>query len=198
MEFIVFITIIWFHCYHIRKQCYLLPVRLAQSQDFRSNLYQRTLMKSVSEKWIKSGIFSHTQEGRELGNIFYHTFNSTQMYGSQWGSPVAAFIYYKSLENPYQVTHMSHVLHWQSNEIKGSIIITIVQRICRCWHCYSCYAFVTNKLMIFFLRALYCGDSYIKDKLIFSPPSMLANCSYKLFLNITISRQDLSNDWLTK
>ena len=56
--------ITWFHHYHIRN---LLPVcgmyqywqfELEQSQDSRSNLYQRPNVKSVPEKWIKFGIFS--------------------------------------------------------------------------------------------------------------------------------------------
>ena len=61
------ITINRFHYYHIRQLWNLLPVwgacqywqfELAQSQDCRNNLYQRTHVKSVAEKWIKSGIFS--------------------------------------------------------------------------------------------------------------------------------------------
>ena len=135
MEFIVFITIIWFHCYHIRKQWNLLPVRpyyywqfeLAQSRDFRSNLYQSTLMKSVPEKWIKSGTFS-----------------------------------------------LSYT------EKVGSLIIHFIMIMSNSRKCMGVN--VTNKLMIFFPRALYYGDTHIKAKVIFSFPSMHTNCLYKLFL----------------
>ena len=57
------------------------------------------------------------------------------MYGSQWGSLVAArslykavFVYCKSRENKYQY-YKSRVCIWTGNEMKGSydeIIITIV------------------------------------------------------------------------
>ena len=59
-------TITWFHCYHFRQ---MLPVCVAISHSSLNLSRLQNYMKSVPEKWIKSGIFSLSS----LGYSVYHT-----------------------------------------------------------------------------------------------------------------------------